>query len=115
MNWLDRLPSELVAEIYEIVKAQAHAEVLGELHRVKHTFVDNCHTIDFSGIDNGTRYLNLLSDPKSDTCEDPPCLRQEVETTVTHYFENEPGHHDTNPLGAVVMITSKDGEDFRIV
>ena len=118
MNWLDTLPSELVAEIYSIVKAQAHSEVLGELCRVKHSFAENVHTIDYSGIDNGVKYVSLqLSEPKcvpavlDDIPGNPTIV--EVETTVTHYYE--PDNEDTNHLGAAVVVTSNSGEQFRIL
>lgn len=104
MSWLDVLPSDLVTHIYDLVQTRVKAELLGELVRVRHTFDDDGHTIDFSGLANGVKYVRLMNTDDGTSMD--------VESTTVHYLRSDCDYGD---LGAVVVVTSTGGEHYRVL
>lgn len=118
MNRLDALPCELVAHIHTLVQRQVHAELIGELERIHHAFNDDdgIHTIDFSGLDYGVKYMRMMN-PLDGT-------RREVAVQSTHYldpclnevvFDSDHSEGFHGPLGATVVVESISGEHFRVL
>ena len=99
-SWLAILPTELLLHIASLVQQRLHDDLMTELSQVEHQFsLNQCHTINFAGIQNGTKYLKLQCSIDTRVVE--------IETTSVSYWEPECTGGEP-----VVMITSNDHERF---
>lgn len=102
--WLDTLPDDLLRHISSLLNFQLHADLMIELSMIDHVFNvtdtgDQYHTINFSKILNGTKYIQLQCSVDNQIVE--------IETTTVSYWQ--PEYPEDEP---VIMITSNCHERF---